>query len=500
MLVPVAEYMPVQPDFQNPGSGFVRNCLPRTAQSYGPMPSLAAYSGALQGRCLGGFAAQDAAGNVGAFAGDASKLYRLAAGTTLWADVSRTGGYSTASDQRWSFAQFGSRILATNFADPIQSLVEETGTAFADLSPDAPQARYLAVVRDWLIAANTFDGTDGNRPQRVWWSAIDDPTSWPALGSPEAAAVQSDFQDLVGDAGWVQGIAGNLGAADAAIFQERAIVRMNYVGPPAIFSFATAEGARGTPAPGSIAQLGSLAFYLGEDGFYAFDGSASRPIGAGKIDKTVFADLDPAYFHRVSAAIDPINKLCFWAYPGVGNSGGDPNRLLAYNWSLDRFTLSEVESELIFRSLSFGASLDTLDAAGFTLETLPLSLDSRAWTGGRIMLSAFDTAHRLAYFTGPSLPATIDTSEAQLFPGGSAFVRNARPLVDGGAPSVALGTRERLVDPVAFGPAVAVDAFGNVPQRSIATYHRARLALPAGAAFGHVSGVEIDAVAAGARP
>ena len=60
MFVPVAEYMPDQPDLQNPGSGYVRNCLPRTAQSYGPMPSLAAYSNGLTARCQGAFACQDA--------------------------------------------------------------------------------------------------------------------------------------------------------------------------------------------------------------------------------------------------------------------------------------------------------------------------------------------------------------------------------------------------------------------------------------------------------
>jgi hypothetical protein len=499
MLVPVAEYMPDQPDLQNPGSGFVRNCLPRTARSYGPMPSLAAYSNGLTARCQGAFACQDAAGNVNAFAGDAAQLYRLVGGTTSWADVSKAGGYATVNDQRWSPALFGARVLMTNFTDPIQSFVIGTSASFADLAAAAPRARHLAVVRDWLVAGNTFDPANGSQPQRIWWPAIDDPTNWPTPGTSAAAAVQSDFQDLVGDAGWVQGIVGNLGAADGAVFQERAITRMNYVGPPAIFSFTTAEGARGTPAPGSIAQLGAVVYYLGEDGFYAFDGSRSTPIGANKIDKTFFADLDQSYFHRISAAVDPINKLCLWAYPGIGNSGGNPNRILAYNWSLDRFTVSDLACELILRSLGFGYSLDGLDATGSTLDTLPFSLDSRAWTGGRILLSAFDPAHRLSYFTGAALSPTVDTGEAQLFPGTRAVVTNARPIVDGGVPSVALGTRERIIDPVSYGTAVAVDAIGNAPQRSAARYHRARLTLPAGAGFTHIGGVEIDAVPEGRR-
>jgi hypothetical protein len=394
---------------------------------------------------------------------------------------------------------FGDRVVMTNFANPLQSLRLGSDAAFSDLAAAAPRARHLAIVRDWLVLGNTFDGADGAQPQRVWWSAIDDPASWPAPGSAAAAAAQSDFQDLVGGAGWVQGIVGNLGTADGAVFQERGIVRMSYVGPPAIFAFATAEGARGTPAPGSIAQLGTIVYYLGEDGFYAFDGSASRPIGANKIDKTFFADLDPQHLGRVSAAIDPINKLCFWAYPGAGNSGGNPNRLLAYNWSLDRWSLIEVELELLLRSLSFGYALDGLDVVNASLDALPFSLDSRAWTGGRVLLAGFDPAHRLGYFSGAPLAPVVETAEARLAEGRRVSVTAARAVVDGGVPAVAIGTRERLADPVAYGPAVAIDARGNAPQRASGRYARARVTLPAGSGFAHIGGVEIDAVPEGLR-
>jgi hypothetical protein len=498
MFLPVAEFAPDLPA-SGGASSLVRNCLPRTASSYGPMPSLAAYAAPLAGRCQGALAVQDGAGNAALFVGDAARLYRLGAGSTAWSDVTRPGGYATALDQRWAGVLFGDRVVMTNFADPMQSFRLGTDAAFADLAAAAPRARHLAIVRDWLVAGNTFDGTDGAQPQRVWWSAIDDPTSWPAPGSAAAAAAQSDFQDLVGGAGWVQGIVGNLGTADGAVFQERGIVRMNYVGPPAIFAFATAEGARGTPAPGSIAQLGTLVYYLGEDGFYAFDGSASRPIGANKIDKTFFADLDQQYLGRVSAAIDPINKLCFWAYPGAGNAAGDPNRLLAYNWSLDRWSLAEVETELLLRSLSFGYSLDGLDAANASLDALPFSLDSRAWTGGRVLLAGFDGAHRLGYFSGAALAPAVETAEAALGEGRRVVITAARPIVDGGSPAVAIGTRERPMDPVLFGGDVAIDAQGSAPQRASGRHVRARVTLPAGGGFTHISGVEIDTAPEGAR-
>lgn len=501
MLIPFAQWLPDLPDFGNPGATVIRNVLPQSVGGYGPMPSLVAFSQPIDGRCQGFFSTLDDQGSAYNFAGDAKQLNALVLGTKEWVDISRSGGYATPFDGSWSATAYGNRVLFANFADPIQSFRIGVDSQCQPLSANAPRARYLAVVRDWVVAANTFDGIDGARPQRVRWSAIDDPASWPEPGSDEAIAGQSDFQDLVGSGGWIQGIVGNLGSVDGVIFQERAIQRMIYVGPPAIFAFQQAEGARGTPAPGSIVQLGAIVFYLGEDGFYQFDGANSIPIGANRIDKTFFRSIDQAYFHRVSATVDPINKIVFWAYPASGTKGGDPNRLLAYNWairnddgSVGRWSESEIECEVIGRALTVGQSLETLDKASSSLDELPSSLDSRVWTGGRPVLAAFDRDHRLSYFNGTTLGATVESGEVQLAPGRRSLVEAARPLVDGGDPSVAIAARDRLTDPPILYPGITPGADGRCPQRVSGRYHRVILKLPNGSTFRHLQGVDLEAV------
>jgi len=136
---------------------------------------------------------------------------------------------------------------------------------------------------------------------------------FPTLGTASAAAVQSDSQNLYGDGGWIQGIVGNLGTADGALFMEHAVVRVIYAGPPGIFYFLPAEGVRGTPAPGSIVQLGALVYYLGEDGFYVFDGTQSKPIGIDRVDRYFFENVDQSKMFRIVAAVDPVNRLIVWA-------------------------------------------------------------------------------------------------------------------------------------------------------------------------------------------
>ena len=501
ITLPVAEWAPDMPAFQSPGCGNVRNVVPRTPTSYGPLSGLSVYSNALADRCQGAAAFLDAAGDVNLFAGDAHDLYALTSAGANWSVVSKAAAhpYAAPSESMWNFAVFGQRVLATDYVDPIQSFVFGASTAFADLAAGAPKCRYLAIVRNFLVAANTSDPTGGAQPQRVWWSALNDPTDWPTPGSAAAAEVQSDYNDLLGAGGWIQGIVGNLGTADGAVFMERAVWRMVYAGPPAVFYFFTAEGARGTPAPASIVQLGPLVYYLGRDGFYVFDGTTSRPIGVNKVDKYFYAHVDQNHLARVVGAIDPINKLVMWAWPDLSASGGNPNHLLIYNWQLDRWSIADLTIETLLSLMSFGVSLDQMNVYG-TFDSMPqFPLDSRVWTGGKDMLGAFDPNHRLSFFSGQSLAASVETTELQPFAGQTALIKAARPLVDGGLPSVALGTRNRLVDSVSFNAPTTMNGLGTCPQRANGRYVRGEITIPAGADWTHLQGLELEATPSGVR-
>jgi hypothetical protein len=498
--LPFGPWLPDQAQFENPGTSTALNVLPRTPKSYGPAPSLSTVTGALDDRCQGAMYVRDNATNVHGFAGDVSKLYTVVAGSTAWVDVSKVGGYTTNNEERWVFAMFGERVIATNFADPIQSYIMNSSALFADLAAAAPKARYIARVKDFIMVANTEDPIDGAVPQRVWWPAIDDPTNWPTPGSDTAASLQSDLQDLVGEGGWNMGIVGGLSAADAVIFQERCLWRAQYIGPPAVFSFAVLANALGTPAPGSIVQVGEHAYYLADTGFYMTDGLATVPIGDQQVDKTFWSLVDPTYLFRVTAGVDPVNKLIYWAFAGPQNVDGTPNYIIAYNWSLKQWSLLQQDTEVIFRALSTGYTLDQLDPFG-DLETLPFSLDSRAWTGGRLNLAAFLTDHTAGIFGGPPLAATIDTSEANLNPRGLTHIDRVFPVVDTAQATITIGQRNIPSAAVSWGtPAAMLTTTGSCPVRSTARYQRARLSIPAGATWTHAQGIMApDARAAGKR-
>jgi hypothetical protein len=241
-------------------------------------------------------------------------------------------------------------------------------------------------------------------------------------------------------------------------------------------------------------------FYMGADGFYAFNGSTSVALGANRFDRTVIANIDPQLKRTTLGGLDPVNKLMFWAYSTTASTGLY-DRMLCYNWDVNRASLINInvtKIEWLTRTRTIGYTLDELDQFG-NLDALPYSLDSEAWVGGDPRFGVFDSSHRLAYLTGTPMSAIVETAEVEPIPGKRVFVRNTRPLVDATGGSVAIGVRERQADAIVLNPAVLMNAMGECPQRRTGRYVKARFTYPVSTSFTHISGVEADVIQQGIR-
>lgn len=495
-VLPIQDYAPDMPDIPSNTTDTMFNVLPATPSSYGPMPSFEPYANALSARCQGAISMKTPAGDVRVFAGDESKLYRLTSASMTPADVSKVGGYATSSVGSWSLTTYGQRVISTNGNDAPQGYLDGTDSAFSNLITTGEtglKAAKVCTVREWVVYGRLSGGTFGDRPQGILWGAQDDPTYVPTPGTTDAANALSDFQDFPGDHGIVRGLVGELGSVDLAIFFDRGVRRGIYSGGSEVFAFQPADGVRGLLAEGSLVKFGGQAFYLGEDGFYGFDGATSDPIGYAKVNQTVLADLHNSYIDRMSAAADVKRGLILWAYAGQG-SGGELNRLLVYSPVLRRFTHTEagaVSLEALVRADTFGMTLEGLDAFG-TLETLPYSLDSAVWAGGRAALAGFNTSHQFGYFDGAAMAAKISTSDGELVQGRQSLATRLRPLVDTTDATVRLASRNRVQDAVTYGDAKTIEDSGAVRTRNRGRYHRALIEVPSGSTWSHVSGVDVE--------
>lgn len=479
--VEFGEWLPDQPPIGNPGLTVAKNCIP-WGKGYKSLNALADYSGAIGGRCFGAFSAIDDDNNVADFAGDATKLYKLS--DVTWNDVSGAT-YTTVEDGNWRFVQFGQKVIATNFADNMQAYQLGVSSTFADLDAAAPRARYITTSRNFVFVGNTYDSVDGNKPAKLIWSALGDETDWTA-----SVTTQSDFQYMAEENGPITGI---VGGEFLVVFQDRAITRGDYVGPPAIWNFDEVSTNLGCSVPNSIVQRGQDVYFLSSEDFYVFSASGVRPLGAQRVAKWFYTNFNQTYQHRMSSAVDPINSLIIWSYPSTNSANGTPDSLIIYNWVLDRWSYASLSHEIIYRSLSKGYTLEGLDDISASLDNLALSLDSRAWAGGKLLLSAFTTEDKLAFFTGSALSAQFDTGDFTPRNGSTSNLMRVRPIVDGTSPTVTVqhAAKQTPAEAVSFGSALSPNATtGNTAVRSKGRYHRLRFNVSGG--FDFAQGFEAE--------
>lgn len=497
VMVPLGQWLP---DLHPVGDGLAvcKNVVPR-GDGYGPARQAVTLDrGALSAACRGAATGSGRDAVAYLVAGDASKLYIATTGDLT--DESKVGGYTTPATGGWEFAQYGNRIMATNFADAIQSFVLGSSSAFADLAAAAPKARHIDVIRSFVVTGNTTDASDGDVPERVWWSAIENPASWPTVGSDAAKAVQSDQQDLVGSYGGVQRVVG--GPDYGVVFQERAIWRMDYAGGDVFWQFTPVETNRGCLIPGSAIRVGRIIFYCSEDGWYAFDGSGSTAIGFERIDRTFFGDLDGDYLHRVTAAIDPRSQCVCWLYPGDGHSEGTPNRMLRYHYALDRWSLEDETAEALVRVLlSSGTTLDDMTGDLDDPEEYPESFDFIAYAASVPALGGFNALHQPVSFTGPMKTGRIVTRQFAS-DNRMRWVKAIRPVIEGTEGSavtavVRVGHRNSHLEELSYTDYRAANSIGRYDFRAPGRYHAADFTLIDD--FDHFVGFEPEIVEVGRR-
>ena len=483
------------PTYQNTGALKADNVIP-LKEGYKSFPGFVELSDtALNSVPVGLFTSIGATG-ITNYAGDETKLYQMD-NNGDFQDKSKAGGYnnSTTEGSRdfWSFTKFGDNVIGTNYADNIQKFQEGTDTAFSNLV--SLKAKYLTVVRDFVVAGYTEESST-EYPQRVKWSGLNDSSTW-----TPSQATQSGYQDIPGEHGRLMGIVGS--ESFGIIFFEKAIFRMEYIGTPLIFTF-NKIGNVGCFAPRSISTFGNTIYFLSQDGFYALQGGQDLvPIGSGKINNTFFNDF-VAKPESIFSAIDPNNSIVVWSYRGSGSTGsaGVNNKLLVYNYSVGRWATGSGLDLYFINTASQEAfnTLESLDTLG-NLDGLPRSLDSFFYDEGVVGLAGFSADKKFGKFLGSSLSATVDTTEFEGVENKRSTLINARPIVDVNGENTTVTitpiTRSSQINSVTEGTAVTVRDSGDCPLRATSRYHRLRVNVTGN--FSTLSGVDVEARPEGKR-
>jgi len=505
-MIPFGPFRPDIGTINAPVCLDARNVLPDPV-GFRALPALAAGStNALDGSCLGAAVMLEADGTTHSFAATATRLYKLGTGS-VWQDVGRDenvldqagatildqagnaittfGTYTSGGGERWQFANFGSLVIAVTNTEDVQKFDVASSVNFTALGGTPPRARYIAIVRDFVVLGCLFGDE-----RTIHWSGINDAEHW------TAGTNSSDTQTFP-DGGPVRGI---IGGETGYVFQAQTVRRMVFVpGSAEIFQFDEVEGGRGLVAPYSLVRTARTAYYLSTDGFYSFDigAAASAPLGVGKWAQWFLDDLKAGTESLVLGGIDPSQRLVLWAYVPKSSTGQIPTRVLLYRWDLEEATYADISISALSQWLTEGVSLDDLGAFG-TLDTLPFSLDSPVWKGGAGILGLFGTDNYLSFLSGPAMEGRVITADG--FKAGQRVLISAtRPQVDTTSVTVAVAARERDGDTITFAADEALEDTGEVPAHVSGNYARARITVSSGASWAALKGIETKTRARGRR-
>lgn len=263
-----------------------------------------------------------------------------------------------------------------------------------------------------------------------------------------------------------------------------------------IYQIDRVETQRGCAFPNSVSQVGGDVFYLARDGFYKFSGNRSIPIGAEKVDHFFFKDFNEAQIEKMSTAVDPENQLVAWSYVSNDAVDATPDKILVFNYAINRWSLVETACELLAPLFTPAYTLEDLDNLSSSIDTLPAPLDSTLYKGGQYFFGG-SQASKLFGFTGSVLAATIETSEFAVQKNRHSVVTRSVPYFTGGSVTMQIGARDRQDDTEVFDTASSLTDEGFCQHRVQGRFHRARMNIEGN--WSHAQGVELEGRTLGRR-
>lgn len=438
-------------------------------EGYRPAKAFSAIAPILAG-FLNGCAYVGSDGTTALLAGTATNLYRYSG--TAWTSVL---GSLTASS--WRFDQFGDNVIGAKGGTPVK--FDLIGGTAATLGGSPPDADMVATVRQQVFLAG-----DPSALNTVYISGYNDSEGWTPGTNQSLAVPFPNGGDIMGLCGGDTGL----------ILQKRSIKRATYTGDVTVWQFDEISHDVGCMAKGSVVQAGYLVFFLSEQGFKVCDRNEVRGIGSEKLDRWFFSSYSRSDIANISAAIDPRTTTVLWAMPGT------PGRIIAYNWTLDKWSVLSVSLRSVFSGFTANISIDALDGLyPGGIDTIPYSLDAAIFAGGNPLFIVCDATGVLGTLSGDNMAAQFTLAPVEVDPGYRVRIRGARLVGDVTSGTVSIDARARAGDPSYIVVSGAIRDNGRVPLRANGRHIGQVIDIPAGDNWSYILGVDLEYERSGAR-
>jgi hypothetical protein len=352
---------------------------------------------------------------------------------------------------------------ASNFAT-----LASTGTA--------PAAEAIGIVGQFVVLGNLGTAGATQRPNVVQWSGIDQPRSWPTPNSATAIAQQSGEQEFASIYGEVMAIHG--GDQFAIVPQKSAVTRMTYVGPPVVFQFDYIERSQGSFFKNFSIMVGGMVYFVSAMGFCRSNGVTVERIGAGKVDRFFWDNVDTTKTSLFSCAYDQVNELIYFAYPSSASGSLTSDKLLIFNPKTSQWThANQIVDELI--------------TSGNYVRSPPVGILAFSTSGANSVVGIFE---------GTAGSAILETGDFELAEGGRGYIDGIKPHVESSGTAPALGVRIGIRNDLGTAPTYTTTAgphsrtgFANFRDKGVTDGKYARVEVNITGNFKKATGFELDA-------
>ena len=237
-----------------------------------------------------------------------------------------TGTFSEATS--WSMDTWGQYLVACSTTDGkiYEWQLDDTQKAAAVANAPVDNLGIVVTENRFLMAL----GASGN-PRRISWCDFEDNTTWTAASTNQAGDVLLQTSGQIMSGLRMQG--------QTLVLTDQDAHRAIYVGAPFIFQFERVGSSCGLVARKAITDTPRGAMWMGQRGFFVYDGSSVSEIPCSVSDY-VFGNINSSQISKSWAVTNGQNGEVWWFYPS--STSNECDRYVAYDYAEGHWLIGEL--------------------------------------------------------------------------------------------------------------------------------------------------------------
>lgn len=250
----------------------------------------------------------------------------------------------------WALDNYGDWLVGVSTADR-RLWKWVPGDAKMTLISGAPNCLSMVATEERFIFALAAEDSSGAlNVRRIAWCDRENPEEWGATSTNEAGGFELQTDGAIRCGIRVRGRTLVITTTDAHVAQ--------YSGPPLVYGFQQVGKNCGIISDRAAASTGAGAFWMGNNDFYFYDGSAVRELPC-EVHDYVFRFISKSYASNTYAVANAANNEIWWFYTSTESEASVNNEgaLMAYN---DRYVSYDYKQNIwSFGKISRMAGVDS---------------------------------------------------------------------------------------------------------------------------------------------